>query len=168
MSPEHFFEFGKADRQADIYSLGKILFEAVEGKLTSKTQPFKGVNLNNPENPFFKKLDQIIQDATAEDQENRLESVAEFRQALLEVVGTAEKKAPRKSAFDAAAPARPFSAFAHSKWIWTGIALAVISITLVAFWLGHYSGESEKSTPQLKTPQTSSQERTFPPSLGSG
>jgi hypothetical protein len=37
--------------------------------------------------------------------ENRLKSVVEFRQALLEAIDTTEKKVPGKSASDAAAPA---------------------------------------------------------------
>jgi serine/threonine-protein kinase len=45
MSPEHFFDFRKADQQADIYSLGKILFEAISGKIAEKTLPFKTAGL---------------------------------------------------------------------------------------------------------------------------
>jgi serine/threonine-protein kinase len=33
MSPEHFFDFRKTDQRADIYSLGKILYEAIDGRL---------------------------------------------------------------------------------------------------------------------------------------
>jgi serine/threonine-protein kinase len=39
MSPEHFFDFRKADQRADIYSLGKILFEAIDGKISEKYIP---------------------------------------------------------------------------------------------------------------------------------
>ena len=41
MSPEHYFDFKRADQRADIYSLGKILFEAVDGKIKSGTNPFR-------------------------------------------------------------------------------------------------------------------------------
>jgi serine/threonine-protein kinase len=166
MSPEHFFEFGKADRQADIYSLGKILFEAIAGKLTSKTQPFKSVNLENSKSPFYKKLDRIIQDATAEDQEKRLKSVGDFRKALLEAIDTPEDRTENKSAPAAAAPARPFSAFAHPKWLWTGIAVAFLSVALMAFWLWHFWGEPGKSMPHMTAPQITSREMVLPPASG--
>ncbi len=45
MSPEHFFDFKRADQRADVYSLGKILFEAVGGKIKSGTTPFKSTKL---------------------------------------------------------------------------------------------------------------------------
>ena len=59
MSPEHFFDFRKADQRADIYSLGKILFEAITGKISEGTLPFKTVSLPNAESPFFEKLDRV-------------------------------------------------------------------------------------------------------------
>ena len=86
MSPEHFFDFRKADQRADIYSLGKILFEAITGKLGEGTIPFKTVSLPNTETPFFEKLDRVIQDATAENRENRLASVAQLRTAILDAI----------------------------------------------------------------------------------
>ena len=71
MAPEHFYDFKRVDQQGDIYSLGKILFEAVEGKMPSTTIPFKSAKLSKPNTPFFQALDRIIQDATAEDKDKR-------------------------------------------------------------------------------------------------
>ena len=92
MSPEHFFDFRKADQRADIYSLGKILFEAITGKIGQGTIPFKTVSLPNTETPFFEKLDRVIQDATAENRENRLESVAQLRTAILDAIDAFKKE----------------------------------------------------------------------------
>jgi serine/threonine-protein kinase len=92
MSPEHFFDFRKADQRADIYSLGKILFEAVTGKIGEGTIPFKTVSLPNTETPFFEKLDRVIQNATAENRENRWESVAQLRTAILDAIDTLKKE----------------------------------------------------------------------------
>jgi serine/threonine protein kinase len=86
MSPEHFFDFKNADRQSDIYSLGKILYEAVDGKFTSKVLPFKEAGLENPDTTFLKKLDRIIQDATAEKKKGRLKSVSNLRIEILEAM----------------------------------------------------------------------------------
>ncbi|HOV84838.1 MAG TPA: serine/threonine-protein kinase, partial [Syntrophobacteraceae bacterium] len=40
MSPEHFLDLKRTDERADIYSLGKILFEAVAGKMKQDQIPF--------------------------------------------------------------------------------------------------------------------------------
>jgi serine/threonine-protein kinase len=51
MSPEHFLDFKKADPRADIYSLGKILFEAVAGKIPPETIPFRSARLAKADTP---------------------------------------------------------------------------------------------------------------------
>ncbi|MGA9262343.1 MAG: serine/threonine-protein kinase [Desulfobacterales bacterium] len=55
MAPEQFMDFRKVGPQADIYALGKILFEAVEGKIGSKTIPLKNVKLTETVHPLLKK-----------------------------------------------------------------------------------------------------------------
>ena len=87
-----FFDFRKADQRADIYSLGKILFEAISGKIGQGTTPFKTVSLPNTETPFFEKLDRVIQNATAENRGNRLASVAQLRTATLDAIDAFKKK----------------------------------------------------------------------------
>ena len=86
MSPEHFFDFRRADEKSDIYSLGKILFEAIDGKLTPKTIPFKGASLQKAQTPFFQKLDRIIRSATIEERNERLKSIEEFKGALQDAI----------------------------------------------------------------------------------
>lgn len=156
MSPEHFLDFRRADQRADIYSLGKILFEAIEGKITPETIPFKSVRLANPDTPFFQKLSRIINDATAEDKKERLESVEEFRDTLVEAIDTVK----RKTASDVSIRTGRFSALAHPKWIWTGIAVATGSIVLMTLW--HFLGEPGRITPHLKGPRVTGHELVQP------
>jgi len=154
MSPEHFFDFRKADQRADIYSLGKVLFEAITGKICEGTLPFKTVSLPKTETPFFEKLDRVIQDATAENRENRLESVAQLRTAILEALD-AYKKEPTAKIL----PGSKRSPFLHNpKWIWTGVAIAIIAVVAMTIW--HLMGESGNSSKVLESPPTISNEAT--------
>ncbi len=146
MSPEHFLDFKKADQRADIYSLGKILFEAIAGKIPPETSPFRSASLEKADTPFLQQLDRIIQEATAEEREDRTESVAELRKAILDAIdGLKGETAPDISE----RPARP--SFLHqAKWIWTGIAVALFSMLAMALW--HLTGDPEKSpVPSEKT-----------------
>ena len=135
MSPEHFFDFKNADRQSDIYSLGKILYEAVDGKITSKILPFKCAALANPDTPFFKKLDQIIQNATAEKKEERLTSVGDLRIAILEALNILKTE----SIPDTLTTPKPFPLLYQPRFIWTGIVIAVVSVAAMGLW--HLLGE---------------------------
>jgi serine/threonine-protein kinase len=144
MSPEHFFDFRKADQRADIYSLGKILFEAITGKIGEGTIPFKTANLPNTETPFFEKLDRVIQDATAEDRKNRFESIAQLRMVIIEAID-AYKKQPAAVIL----PGSKRSSFLHNpKWIWTGVVIAIIAVAAMTIW--HLMGEPGKSSEVLK------------------
>ncbi|MBW1704483.1 MAG: protein kinase [Deltaproteobacteria bacterium] len=149
MSPEHFMDLRRTDQRSDIYSLGKILFEAIDGKMSSEIIPFKCASLPHPENPFFKKLDQIIQKATAEDRNFRFDSVGEFRDAILEAIGTETLKKPQ----EVSTSSRHFSFLSQPKWIWSGIALTTISVLLMTLW--HLLGEPGRSSLQTQgTPST--------------
>ncbi|MEJ2718361.1 MAG: bifunctional serine/threonine-protein kinase/formylglycine-generating enzyme family protein [Deltaproteobacteria bacterium] len=83
MAEEQFMDLGETDVRGDIYALGKILYEAVCGKMDKQTaRPFKCVLLDNPDTPFLKRLDSLIRAATAEDKERRTSSVKELRESL--------------------------------------------------------------------------------------
>jgi serine/threonine-protein kinase len=139
MSPEHFFEFKNADQQSDVYSLGKMLYEALAGKLTSKMKPFQKESLPNPETPFFQSLDQIIQNSTAEKKEDRIKSVSQLRKVLSDAVGNLKKK---PAAGGSTVP-QHFSILHSPKWIWGGVIFAVILVAAMTFW--HLIGEPGKS-----------------------
>ena len=92
MSPEQIMDLGGTDSRGDIYALGKILYEAVIGKMGKDTAfPLKAAHLSNPDTPFLKRLDRIIQQATAEDKGKRIPSVNVLRKALLDVLEETEE-----------------------------------------------------------------------------
>ncbi|MEE8430973.1 MAG: protein kinase [Candidatus Desulfatibia sp.] len=148
MSPEHFFDFKKADQHSDIYSLGKILYEAVDGKLGQETIPFKSVGLQNKDTPFFQQLDRIIQNATAEKKEKRLQSVGELRKKLVDAIDLLKTE----TADDTAETHTRFSFLTQPVFIWAGILIAIVSVGLMGLW--HLMGEPAKTTERLRSPQT--------------
>jgi serine/threonine protein kinase len=129
MSPEHFFDYRRADQRADIYSLGKILFEAIAGKITSEILPLKRACLPNAGTPFFKKLDRIIQEATAENKEDRLESVELFRNALKEIVVPSN---PERSATIVLSPTGRLPSSALRHWLLASVVVAITAIVSIA------------------------------------
>ena len=135
MSPEHFLDFKRADQRADVYSLGKILFEVVDGKIKSGTMPFKSAKLAETDSPFFQKLDIIIQRATAENRDERTESVQELRSQLEQAVDAPEIQKTTGNA----TKAKPALLYSRPKWIWMGVSVAVLSVLLMTIW--HLMGE---------------------------
>ncbi|MBU4317479.1 MAG: protein kinase [Proteobacteria bacterium] len=121
MAPEQFADFRKAGFAADIYSLGKILYEAVCGKMDPKMLPFKQAILENPETDFLKCLDTIIRKATDENPKQRYQNIAEFRQAIMGALssGTLGKKDAIQSLTEAPVRAR---------LLWVGIIAVLVSL----------------------------------------
>jgi len=158
MSPEHFFDFKNADQQSDIYSLGKILYEVVDGKTTSKVLPFKVSALANPDTPFLNKLDKIIQEATAEKKEERLKSVGDLRNAILEALNIQKTESVAGTPMSP----KPLPWLYRPGFIWTGIAIAAFSMAAMILW--HVLGEPGRGKTLLKKPETIQMK---PPSPGS-
>jgi serine/threonine-protein kinase len=154
MSPEHFFDFRKADQRADIYSLGKILFEAIDGKIGEGTLPFKAASLQNPDSPFFQKMDRIIQDATAEKKEDRLESVDQLRGVLLDAIHELKYE---KEADSSAKPGR-IPALYKPRWIVSGVMIAITAVAAMSIW--HLIGNPGKSPVVLETAPAISEDST--------
>jgi serine/threonine-protein kinase len=156
MSPEHFFDFKNADQQSDIYSLGKILYEAVDGKITSNVLPFKSVALANSDTAFLKKIDQIILDATAEKKKGRLKSVSNLRIEILEAMDILKSG----TVPDAREIPKRFAFLHQPRFVWAGIFIATVSMALMGLW--HLMGEPGKKATILKSHQVSRIESSKP------
>ncbi len=88
MAPEQYMELDQADHRADIYSLGKILYNAAVGILGKETmKPLQAVSLPRTDSPFLKALDRVIRRATAEDPAQRYASVSQMQSELLKLPG---------------------------------------------------------------------------------
>ena len=150
MSPEHFLDLKRVDERTDIYALGKILFEAADGRMKSDTIPFKSARLTEAGTPFFEKLDGIIQKATAEEKGQRFASVHEFRDAIHKWLDEA-----RESIKPAEEPLR------RRSWRKKVLAAAVAMLFLLgigAFLLSNYLPFGHK--PQIAGPEIPQQVQT--------
>jgi eukaryotic-like serine/threonine-protein kinase len=131
MSPEQFFDFGRVDQRADIYSLGKILYEAVCGKMPPTMIPFRKVCLVNPQSAFYQRLDRIVQQATAEDAKDRIPSVQALAEAITELVE--EEKASAQNQ-ETLRPGSPRARRAH----YIAAVLALLFLGSTVFGITYY------------------------------
>lgn len=143
MAPEQFSDFRKAKIPADIYSLGKILYEAITGKLDQQTVPFKAVHLEDPGTDFSKTMDGIIRKATDENHQNRYQTVSELRQALLTAIETMHR--------DKAVPAGRLAAPRAVRWLWAGIVSVLIAIGAMTIY--HLVNYEDDKTARIETSQ---------------
>jgi eukaryotic-like serine/threonine-protein kinase len=146
MSPEHFLDFKRADHRSDVYSLGKILYEVVDGKIKTKTIPFHSAHLAQTESSFFERLDRIIAGATEENLSKRTNSVTDLRNQLVELLLDDESEGKQSQTTEKRTNAKFFS---NPKWIWIGIITATFSVALMTLW--HISGGTPQ--PVSKHPQ---------------
>ena len=150
MSPEQFIDFKRVDQRGDIFSLGRILFEAIAGKISQATVPFKQVKLSNPGTPFLQSIDRIIQEATAEDRDRRTKSAEKMRSVLLEAIRDSEVESTHGSLVVA-----PPSQWPHPKWIWGALVLTFSAVLLMGLW--HFFGEPGNSRISWKAAERADQ-----------
>ena len=86
MSPEQFYNFSLAREPSDVFSLGRILYEAVEGTITEKVKPFKQVRISRTDTLFFNALGEIIAAATAENPKERIATARQLMERLSEIL----------------------------------------------------------------------------------
>jgi len=158
MAPEQFFDFGRVDQRADIYSLGKILYEAVCGKMPPDMIPFRRVSLVNPESVFYRHLDRIIQDATAEELKDRIPSVQALAAAMTELFGEEKASAPSQ---ETSRPGSPRARRAH--YITAVLALLLLGSTVFGITY-YYKGRKGSSTPSEASIPFPSESETTPTS----
>lgn len=138
MAPEQFSDFRKAGEPADIYSLGKMLFEAVAGTMDAQQLPFKTVGLETPGTPLEKALDAVIRNATHEDPQQRIQSVADLRREIV------ARLRPTQTL-----PSRAEGRLPNPSWVrytWAGVIVAVVAV--LGMTLYHLS-ESTSPTPTV-------------------
>ncbi|MCP4217855.1 MAG: SUMF1/EgtB/PvdO family nonheme iron enzyme, partial [bacterium] len=125
MPEEQFLDLALSDARVDIYALGKILYEVVEGKMKKdRDKPFHQVGLNGPETPFFETLDRIIRQATARDRNQRTASVNDFSGVLHELIMD----------FDQAGELPRTGSKKKSNKLITGIAVSLVLLVLGLFF----------------------------------
>ncbi len=135
MAPEQFTDFKRTDQRTDIYSLGKILYEAIEGKIPSNIVPFKSVRLKEAKTPFFQKLDRVIQKATAEDIRDRFQSVESMKEALSDALRLVHVPGEQSGQQSSASGRRPSTPFPRRIWL---ITLTLVVVIATAFGAGYW------------------------------
>jgi len=87
MPEEQFLDLATTDGRTDVYSLSKILYEAIEGKMTQeRNKPFETVHLSSTSTRMLLRLDKVIRNATAKDRNQRTSSVKILRKELEDII----------------------------------------------------------------------------------
>jgi serine/threonine protein kinase len=138
MAPEQYYNFSMAREPADVYAIGKILYESVEGKISDKALPFKQAQLSQPEGAFLQVLNSIIMAATEENPSRRIGSVQELRDRLTQLIkndGLAGQK-----------PSRPLHRLSRSRFM---VLVVLAAMLLAGAGLMHLMHRSDSSAPMF-------------------
>jgi serine/threonine protein kinase len=157
MAPEQFSDFRKAGFEADIYALGKILFEAVGGKLDAGHIPFKSAALEAPGTPMLKALDAVIGKATSEQKEQRYLQVRDLRR---DIETALESAGPRAGSVAATKQPR------MHPWLWFAVITVILSLVglSVFYWTSTTPLTSDRVAAATHlAPAGQTQDRLLPP-----
>ena len=134
MAPEQFIDFKRSDQRTDIYSLGKILYEAAAGRMPKNAVPFKQMALKQAQTPFFEAIDGVVRKATSEKPEDRYGSVEEFQAAVEAALAYVGERGP--------GPLPPGARSPGNRRVWPFVAALAVALVLAgSFWFTHYYGE---------------------------
>jgi serine/threonine protein kinase len=127
MAPEQFADFRKAGFPVDIYALGKILYEAISGKMDPKTVPFKAVALKDPETNFLKAMDIIIRKASDENHRQRYQTVSELRSAIIDALKSERLGKDKQHSGHVGTPV-------YVRWLLIGIVIVFLAVGGMAIY----------------------------------
>ncbi len=156
MAPEQFYNFKLAREPADIFSIGRILYEIVEGKISDSTKPFKQIQLTQADTPFLKELNKIILEATNESPKERLENAQELKSRLQQLI---QQTSPTP-----AIKRRSYKNYSQPSLIWIGLLAIVFGLGIFAehYFRGAPSVPTSTEDSQIQNPATTKQPLPLP------
>lgn len=154
MAQEQFMDLRRTDHRADIYSLGKILYEAVAGKIGPDQIPFKQARLKNPQGRLFEELDRIIQHATAEDKKARFASVEELAESVRELLDGINGVVPSDQEDVPETTSTQRASSPILKWVAALLVILIIGVMSYLVLLGERGGKGGMVGTGPTAPQT--------------
>lgn len=143
MPEEQFMELATTDARTDVYALGKILYEAIEGKMTQeRDKPFNSVRLSDPQTRMQKRLDKLIRSATARNRDDRLSTVKAMRDEIVSMIGESDEGRQKIKAYRQ-----------KTQIIFMGVFAGLMVLVVGFFLLNHFFFETKPGPDGAVQPQ---------------